>query len=139
MKLERERYISYFYKPIVQRWTTPSSSWRRWRSRWRRWRPRRQRPAGVFPLQSSAPGLCFVVSLFWRRSFSRKPRGGLYIVVFRSRRSFGKKDRQQRRPEGHFGGSHTVRESGRVGPSLLAFWSPFLRFLCAYVSFLPKK
>ena len=135
MKLKRERYISYFHKPIVQRWTTPSSSWRQWRSCWRRWRPRRQRPAGVFPLQSSAPGLCFVVSVFRRRSLSRKPWGGLYIVVFRSRRSFGKKDRRQRRPECQDEGSHAVMESGRVGPLVLPFRSSFLRFLCAYVSF----
>ena len=76
-----ERYISYFHKPMVQGWTTPSSSWRRWRSRWRRWRPRRQRPARVFPLQSAAPGLLFHGIVFLRSS-PPKAIGGLFLLSF---------------------------------------------------------
>lgn len=106
------------------------------------WSPPEVIPAAFPPsdlLRRQPSDSLFRGFVFLRRLLSRKPWGGLYIVVFRSRRSFGKKDRRQRRPEGHFGGSHAVRESGRVGPPFSAFWSPFLRFLCAYVSFLPKK
>ena len=96
--------------------------------------PRRSFPPPIFSSRSLFRGLCVSAAL----SFAKALGGSIYSR-FRSRRSFGKKDRRQRRPEGHFGGSHAVRESGHVGPPLSAFWSPFLRFLCAYVSFLPKK
>jgi hypothetical protein len=96
--------------------------------------PRRSFPPPIFSSRSLFRGFCVSAALSFAKAL-----GGLYIVVFRSRRSFGKKDRRQRRPEGQDGGPHAVRESGHVGPPLLAFWSPFLRFLCAYVSFLPKK
>ena len=137
MKLKRERYISYFHKPIVQGWTTPSSSWRRWRSRWRRWRPRRQCPAGVSPsnlqLQVSVSWfLCFCGAPFRRAS------GTSFIVGFRSRRSFWRKDRRQRSLEAPDGGSHAAKESGHVGPTKILLGLPFVRFLGSYALFLPK-
>ena len=97
--------------------------------------PRRSFPPPIFSSRSLFRGFCVSAAL----SFVKALGGCLYIVVFRSRRSFGKKDRRQQRPEGQDGGPHAVRESGHVGPPLSAFWSPFLQFLCAYVSFLPKK
>ena len=119
-------------KTIARGWTTPSSSWRRWRSRWRRWRPRRQRPAEVFPLQSTTPGLWFVVSVFRRRPLL-KGVGRLFIVVFRSRRRLGKKING-------IGGSRP-RIVGPRRPRNLAAWAHLswpsgLRF--SYASFLQK-
>ena len=85
VKLKREeRYISYFHKPIVPGWTTPSSSWRRWRCRWRRRRPLRLRSAGVFPSNLQPPGLCFFF-LSYGGSLLEERRGALYIGDFRSR------------------------------------------------------
>ena len=95
------------------------------------------RPAGVFPLQSATPGLCFVVSVFLRRSFP-KCVGDYFIVVFRSRRRLGKKDRRQRSHEGPDGGSHAAKESGHVGHPLLALRPPFVHFLRSHALFLPK-
>ena len=138
MIIHREIRSSYHHKPIVQGCTTPSLSWRRWRSRWRRWRPRRQRPAGVSPLQSATPGLCFVVSVFRRRSRSRKSWGSIY-----SRFYVKMKLREERSTAAEARGPVWWVPRGQGiwprGPPLSAFWSPFLRFLCAYVSFLPKK
>jgi hypothetical protein len=87
---ERERGISYFHKPIVQGWTTPSSWRSRWRRCWGRWRPHRQGSAGVVLLQSTAPGLCF---MFLCSSPPPRDliRGAPYIGVFRSRQSRGRK------------------------------------------------
>ena len=47
---------------------------------------------------------------------SESRRGTIFIVVFRSRRRLGKKDRWQRSHEGPDGGSHAAKESGRVDP-----------------------
>ena len=133
---ERKRYISYFHKPIVQGWNTPSSSWRRWRRCWGRCRPRRQRSARVFPLRSTGPGLCFVVSLFTASSSQR--RVAIFIVGFRSRRSRGRKDRRQRSHEAPEGGPHMAKESGCVGHPLLGLRPPLVCFLRSQVLFLPK-
>ena len=48
---------------------------------------------------------------------SGKRRGTIFIVGFRSRGSFGKKDRRQRSHEGENRVPHAARESGHVGPS----------------------
>ena len=133
---EREiNHIATGMSPQPRGWTTPPSLWRRWRSHRRRWRPRRQCPAGVFP-----PPICSSRSLF--RGFCVSPalsygkrRGTIFIVVFRSKGRFGKKDRRQQSHEGQSGGSHVAKESGRVGPCLLAFGPPLFRLL----HFLPSK
>ena len=135
---ERDKPHSYRHEPSDPRETTPPSSWRRWRCHWGRWRPPRQRPVGVLPLQSAAPGLCFMVSVF-RRCSSQSTSGGYFIVGFRSRRSRGQKDRWQRSHEAENKGSHAAKESGRVGPCVLALGPPLLRLLCSYAFFLPKN
>ena len=109
-----EGYISYFHKPIVQGWTTPSSSWRRWKSRWRRWRPRRQRPAGVFPLQLQSRSLFHVFCVSTTLPSERRWET-IFIVVFRSRRGSEKKI------DG-IGGS-SPRIVGPMRPRNLAAWA----------------
>ena len=69
---------------------------------------------------------------------SGKHRGTIFIVVFRSRRSFGKKDRRQRSHEAQNKGSHAARESSHVGLCVLALGPPLLRLLRSYAFFLPK-
>ena len=103
-----------------------------------RWRPPRQRPTGVFPLQSAAPGLCFVVSVFRRRPPLENVGGTIFIGGFSSRRSRGRKDRRQRSNEAPEGGPHAAKESGRVGYPLLGLGPPVVRFLHSQVFFLPK-
>ena len=116
MKLKREeRYISYFHKPIAQGWTTPYSSWRRWRCRWGRWRPRRQRSAGVFALQSTAPDLCFGVSVFSAAS-SPKGAGRLFLYSF-----LGQDEASERKIDGN--GATRVKMSGPTRPRNLAAWA----------------
>ena len=68
LKRERERYICYCHKPIVQRWTTPSSSWRRCRRCWGRRRPRRQRSARALPERSPPSPSTSPPSPWWRGS-----------------------------------------------------------------------
>ena len=80
---------------------------------------------------------CFVVLCFCGAPF-RRASGTIFIVVFRSRRRLGKKDRRQRSLEAQVDGSHVAKESGRVGPLNLALGSPFVRFLCSHALFLPK-
>ena len=72
----------------------------------------RQRPAGVFPLQSAAPGLCFGVSAALS---SGKRRGTIFIVGFRSRGRFGKKDRRKQ--------SHEAQNKGSTRRRNLAAWA----------------
>ena len=48
----------------------------------------------------------------------KRHRGTIFIGVFRSKRSFWKKDRRHRSHEGQVDGSHTAKD---VGPPLLAF------------------
>ena len=97
---------------------------------------------GVSPLRSSpAATLCllfrgFCVSLPPPRE---TPRGTIFIVVFRSRRRHGDEDRRDRRLEAQDRGSHAAKESGHVGPPLLALGFPFFRFLRSYTLFLPKN
>ena len=135
---ERDKPHSYRHEPSAPRETTPSSSWRRWRCRWGRWRPRRQRSTGVSP---SNLQLQISVSVFlcFRRPPLRKVSGDYFIVIFRSRRSFWKKDRWQRSHEGPNEWSHAAKESGRVGHPLSAFGPPLFRLLRSYAFFLPKK
>ena len=127
------RYICYCHKPIVQRWTTPSSSWRRWRCRWRRRRPLRQGSARVSPLRSAASWSLFLGSLVWRLSPVEKHQGTSYIGVFRSRGCFWTKDRCKRGHEGQMGWAHVAWYCSHVGPP---FWSSGLRSL---TSFTPKS
>ena len=129
---ERERYICYCHKPIVQRWTTPSSSWRRWRCRWRRRRPLRQGSAGVFPSDLQPPGLCFLF-LSCGGSPVENPRGTFYIGVFRSRGCFWAKDRRKRGHGGRNRWAHVAWYCSRVGPALLALRSPFVDFFCSLI------
>ena len=123
--------------PKSRGWTTPPSSWRWWRIRRRRWRPRWHRPAGVFPLQSVAPGLCFVISVFRRHSLL-KGVGRLFLWSFLGQDEARGKDRRHRRLEAQDSGPHAAKESGRVGQPILAHGSPLVRFLRSYASFLPK-
>ena len=95
------------------------------------------------PRWSFPPPICSSRSLF--RGFcvsaalsSERHRETIFIGVFRSRRSFWKKDRWQQSLEGQVDGSHAAKESGRVGPCLLAFRPPLFRLLCSYAFFLPK-
>ena len=97
---------------------------------------------GVSPLQSSpATAFCllFLGFVFLRRLLRETPRGTIFIVGFRSRRSHGDENGRHRSHEAQDGGSHVAKESGRVGPPLLALGSPFVRFLRSYASFLPKN
>ena len=97
---ERERYICYFHKPIVQRWTTPSSSWRQWRCRWRRRTPLRQRSAGVSPLQSAASWSLFLVSLVWQLSLRKTSGGGSLYRRFQVTRKLQEEGSTQTEPRG---------------------------------------
>ena len=85
---------------------------------WRR--PPEAIPA-VFPpsdlLWRQPSVFCFVVLCFSAAS-SRSPSGAIFRVGFRSRRSRGRKDRQQRSHEAPEGGPLTAKESGRVGHPL---------------------
>ena len=77
------------------------------------------------PRQSFPPPICSSRSLFRcfcvsAVLFFGKRRGTIFIVVFRSKGSSGKKDRRQRSHEGQKGGSHAAKESGRVGLCLQA-------------------
>ena len=95
------------------------------------------------PGQSFPPQICSSRSMF--RGFCvsaalppERHQETIFIGVFRSRRSFWKKDRRHRSHEGQVDGSHAAKESGSVGPPLLAFRFPLFRFLCSYALFLPK-
>ena len=70
---------------------------------------------------------------------SRKRRGTIFIVGFRSRGSFGTKDRRKRSHEGPDGVPHAAKESGRVGHPLLAFGPPLFRILFPHALFLTKN
>ena len=96
------------------------------------------------PCRSFLPPICSFRSLF--RGFyvsaalpSERHRETIFIGVFRSRRSFCKKDRRHWSHEGQVDGSHAAKESSRVGPPLLAFRLPLFRFLRSYALFLPKN
>ena len=139
MKLKREeRYISYFHKPIVQGWTTPSSSWRRWR---RCWGEMETTPTAL--RRSFPPPICRSRSLF--RGFSVCGRllaiyvgGAIFIVGFRSRWSCRRKDRRQLSHEASECGPHAAKESGRVGHPLLGLRPLLVCLLRSQVFFLPK-
>ena len=93
------------------------------------------------PRRSFPPPICSSSSLFRCFCVSTalspgKHRGTIFIVVFRSRGSFGKKDQHKRSHEAQNGGSHTAWESGRVGLSILALRSPLLRIFLSYAFFL---
>jgi len=83
--------------------------------------PRRSFPPPIY--SSCSLFRCFCGAPFRRAS------GTIFIVGFRSRRSFWKKDRRQRSVEGQDGGSHTARYCGCVGHPLLVLRPPFVCFL----------
>ena len=94
--------------------------------------------------RSFPPPICSSSSLFWcfcvsAALSSGKRRGTIFIVGFKSRGSFGKKDRRQRSHEAQNGGSHEAWESGRVGLSILALRPPLLRIFRSYAFFLLKN
>ena len=80
---------------------------------------------------------CFVVLCFCGAPF-RRASGTIFIVGFRSRRRFWRKDRRQQSLKAPDGGSHAAKESGRVGHPLLALGPPFVRLLRSHASFLSK-
>ena len=94
--------------------------------------PRRSFPPPICNSRSLFRGLCFCGAPFGRAS------GTIFIVGFRSRQRFRRKDRLQQSLEGQDRGSHAAKESGCVGPPLLAFGPPLFRFLRSYSLFLPK-
>ena len=96
------------------------------------------------PRRSFPPPICSSSSLF--RCFrvltvlpSGKHQGTIFIVVLRSRGSFGKKDQCKRSHEAQNKGSHMAQESGHVGLVVLALRPPLLRLFRSYAFFLPKK
>ena len=98
----------------------------------------------VAPRRSFPPPICSSSSLF--RCFcvsaalsSRKRQGTIFIVGFRSRESFGKKDRRKRSHEAQNGWSHAAQESGCVGLSILALRPPLLHLFRSYAFFLSKN
>ena len=91
---------------------------------------------GVSPLRSS-PAAAFCL-LF--RGFCvsppppcETPRGTIFVVSFRSRQRNGDEDRRHQRLEAQDSGPHVAKESGRVGPPLLAFGLPLFCLLRSYV------
>ena len=96
--------------------------------------PRRSFPPPICSSRSSVSWFCVSAALP-----SESRRGTIFIVVFRSRRRHGDEDRRHRRLEAQDRGSHAAKESGRVGPPLLALGFPFFRFLRSYALFLPKN
>ena len=70
---------------------------------------------------------------------SGKRRGTIFIVVFRSRGSFRKKDRRKRGHEGQKWWAHAAPVPGRVGHPLSPLRPPFACILRSEVFFLPKK
>jgi hypothetical protein len=125
---ERNR-TSYCHKPVVQRWTTPSS-WRWWwcwhRGGWRKdqgWL--RQR----FPLQSLLEQPLFCVSCFSAAPDCDR-RWGLYIGIFRSSWASGDEDGWHRRLEAQTGmggaawpRAHATCARLASGPRLIDFFS----------------
>ena len=81
--------------------------------------PRRSFPPPICSSRSLFRGFCVSVALPFKRCCET-----IFIGVFRSRRSFWKKDRRHRSHEGQVDGSHAAKEYGRVGPPLLAFGLP---------------
>ena len=86
--------------------------------------PRRSFPPPICNSRSLFRGFCVSAALP-----SERRRETIFIVVFRSRRRHGEKDRQHRRLEVQDSGPHTAKESGRAGPPILALRSPLVRFL----------
>ena len=95
--------------------------------------PRRSFLPPIYSSRSLFRGFCVSVALP-----SGKCQGTIFIVGFRSKGSFGKKDRRQQSHEAQIRGSHAAKESGRVGLPILAFGLPLFRFLRSYTLFLPK-
>ena len=96
---------------------------------------------GVSPIRSSPAAAFYLLFRVFRVSPPpprETPRGTIFIVVFRSRRSHGDENGRHRSHEAQDGGSHAAKESCRVGPPILALGSPFVRFLRSYALFLPK-
>ena len=72
--------------------------------------------------------LYFSAASFWKTWWT------IFIVVFRSRGSFGKKNQRKRIHEAQNGGSHAAQESGRVGLAILALGPPLLCLFRSYTS-----
>ena len=139
MNIHREIRSSYHHKPKVQgvdystfimetvekssekMETTPAA-------------PRRSFPPPICSSRSLFRGFCVSAALP-----SGKHRGTIFIVVFRSQGSFGKKDRRKRGHEGRKRWAHAARYRGRVGPPISFLGLPLLTTLGSYVSFLPKN
>ena len=128
---ERKRYICYCHKHIVQRWTTPSSSWRWWRCLWRR-RPLRQGSAGVSPSDLQPPGLCFWFLLCGGPPVE-KHQGTSYIGVL------GHEDASGRRIDAN--GATRAEIGGPTRPGTVAAWDPpfWSSGLHSLTSFAPKS
>ena len=90
------------------------------------------------PPNLQPPRLCFLFLSCGGSPFEERW-GALYIGVFRSRGSFGKKDRRKRSHEAQKRWAHVARYRGRVGHPLLALRPPFACFLRSEVFLLPKK
>ena len=95
---------------------------------------RRSFPPPIYSLLVSVSSFSCVVDLL-----CEEHRGALYIGVFRSRKSFGKKDRRKWSHEAQKRWAHAARYMGRVGHPLLAVRPPFTCFLRSEVFLLPKK
>ena len=79
------------------------------------------------------------VFLYLRPPPHETPRGAIFIVIFRSRGSFGKKDQCKRSHEAQNDWSHAAQESGHMGLVVLALRPPLLRLFRSYAFFLPKS
>ena len=86
--------------------------------------PRRSFPPPICSSRSLFRGFCVSAALS-----SERVRESIFILVFRSRRSHGDEDRWHRRLEAPDGLLHAARESGRVGPPILALGLTLLHFL----------
>ena len=107
---------------------------------WRR--PPEAIPAAFPPsdLLRGQPSVFYFMVLCFSTTSSLENIGGtIFIVIFRSRGSFGKKDRRKWSHEAKNGGSHVAQESGHVGLSILALRHPLLRLFLSYTFSLPKN
>ena len=126
MKLKREeRYISYFHEPIIQGWTTHSSSWRWWRLCWRD-----GDHAGSAPSEFSPSDLQVQISVSWFLCFRPPPRDlrrGLFLYSV-----LGQDGVVGEKIDGN-GATRLQKvgpmESGRVGHPLLGLRPPLVCFL----------
>ena len=81
----------------------------------------------VSPLRSSLAAAFYL--LFRGFCVSLPPRGTIFTVGFRSRRSHGDEDRRHRSHEGEKGVPHASWYRGRVGPPHLVLVAPIASIL----------